>query len=97
MLATVGEVDEAIAERGFAANLALVTQETLVDVFDAVGRLVRLILRDGELEIEHQAAVGRRRIVIFLRADPLDLVLIEDGLDFVKISNIAKPSVKALE
>ena len=96
-LATVFEVNKAISKWRFAADLALAAQNALIDVLNAVGRLVGLILRDGELEIEHEAAIGRRRIVIFLCADPLDLVLVENGLDLVKIRNVAEPSVQALE
>lgn len=96
-LAATGEVDKAVPERRLAANLALAAQKTLADVFDAVGCLVRLILRNGELEIEHKAAIGRRRIVIFLRADPLHVMLVEDGLNFVKVGNVAKPAVETFE
>ena len=54
---------DAIAERHVPGDHSTDALEPLMDVFDAVARLVALMLRDRELEVEHEPPVGRRRVV----------------------------------
>ena len=68
-----------------------------VDVLDAVARLVGFILRDGELDVQHQSAVRRRRVVLLLRALPVHMMRVENVLHLVVVADVAEPSVKALE
>ena len=70
---------------------------TLKNVSQPLACLVALMLRKRQLHVQHQPPVRRGRVEILLRARPFNPVRVQKLLHLVKVLDIAKPTIQALD